>query len=131
LEHAQAAVKSLEIEDPVLKFTALGRQLGYAGYLYHDMLIWVQFDWCACCLRATVADQPLQAHTAKVFPLTAPRAQTVNRRAAKLWFTGIAFSIVSSIYRLIDINRREQQARRVRSSEKESDRKVELKTVLA
>lgn len=41
LEHAQAAVKSLEIQDPVIKFTALGRQLGYAGYLYHDMLVWV------------------------------------------------------------------------------------------
>lgn len=47
LEHAQAAVKSLEIQDPVLKLTALGRQLGYAGYLYHDMLVWV------CTLPAT------------------------------------------------------------------------------
>lgn len=42
LEHAQAAVKTLEISDPVLKYTALGRQLGYAGYLVNDMLIWVR-----------------------------------------------------------------------------------------
>lgn len=44
LEHAQAAVKSLDIADPVLKVTALGRQIGYAGYLVNDMLIWVRFS---------------------------------------------------------------------------------------
>lgn len=42
LEHGQAAIKALEISDPFLKFTALGRQLGYAGYLFNDMLIWVR-----------------------------------------------------------------------------------------
>jgi peroxin-11B len=41
VEHAQAAVKALDIADPVLKLTALGRQIGYAGYLVNDMLIWV------------------------------------------------------------------------------------------
>lgn len=44
LEHAQAAVKSLDVADPVIKFTALGRQLGYAGYLFNDMLVWVRFS---------------------------------------------------------------------------------------
>lgn len=42
LEHAQAAVKTFTISDPILKYTALGRQLGYAGYLVNDMLIWVR-----------------------------------------------------------------------------------------
>ncbi|KAM0788773.1 hypothetical protein ACM66B_002863 [Microbotryomycetes sp. NB124-2] len=111
LEHLQAAVKSLDIADPVLKFTALGRQLGYAGYLVNDMLVW--------------------AHTAKVRPFTTPTITKINQRAARFWFTGIAFSIVSSVYRLVDLNRREQQARRVRSSEKEVERKAELKAVLA
>lgn len=41
LEHLQAAVKSLDVQDPFLKLTAVGRQLGYAGYLTHDMLVWV------------------------------------------------------------------------------------------
>lgn len=41
LEHLQAAVKALDISDPVLKITAFGRQLGYAGYLFNDMLVWV------------------------------------------------------------------------------------------
>lgn len=44
LEHAQAAVKTLTISDPILKYTALGRQLGYAGYLVNDMLIWVSYS---------------------------------------------------------------------------------------
>lgn len=42
LEHGQAAVKAFDIPDPFLKFTALGRQIGYAGYLVNDMLIWVR-----------------------------------------------------------------------------------------
>lgn len=42
LEHAQAAVKSLDIQDSVLKLTTVGRQVGYAGYLVHDMLVWVR-----------------------------------------------------------------------------------------
>lgn len=42
LEHAQAAVKSLDTADPILRYTAFGRQLGYAGYLVHDTLIWVR-----------------------------------------------------------------------------------------
>ncbi|KAK4056596.1 Peroxisomal membrane protein PMP27 [Microbotryomycetes sp. JL221] len=111
LEHLQAGVKSLDIADPVLKYTALGRQLGYAGYLVNDMLVW--------------------AHTAKVHPFTTPTYNKISQRAARFWFTGIAFSIVSSVYRLNDLNRREQQARRVRSAEKETERKAELKAVLA
>jgi hypothetical protein len=42
VEHLQSAVKSLEKPDPVLKITAIGRQLGYAGYLFNDMLVWVR-----------------------------------------------------------------------------------------
>jgi peroxin-11B len=72
-----------------------------------------------------------QAHTAKVRPFSPPTIQAINQRAAKLWFTGIAFSIASSLYRLVDLNKREQQARRVRSSEKEAERKAELKALLA
>lgn len=41
VEHLQAAVKGLDLTDPVLKFTTIGRQLGYAGYLVNDTLVWV------------------------------------------------------------------------------------------
>lgn len=44
LEHAQSAIKALDIADPFLKYTAVGRQLGYAGYLLNDSLIWVSPD---------------------------------------------------------------------------------------
>ncbi|KAK4705211.1 hypothetical protein P7C70_g996, partial [Phenoliferia sp. Uapishka_3] len=111
LEHGQAAVKAFEIPDPFLKFTALGRQLGYAGYLINDMLIW--------------------AHTAKVRPFTAPTIAKINQRAARFWLSGILFSIVSSIYKLTGLSARENQVRRVGASEKEPDRKAALRAVKA
>ncbi|KAM0751347.1 peroxisomal biogenesis factor 11 [Meredithblackwellia eburnea MCA 4105] len=109
LEHGQAAIKALDVSDPVLKFTALGRQLGYAGYLYHDMLAW--------------------AHTAKVYPFAPETIKKINDRAAKLWLTGILFSIVSSIYKLLGLRKKEALARRVGPSEKETDRKASLKAI--
>ncbi|BGO90701.1 Peroxisomal membrane protein PMP27 [Rhodotorula toruloides] len=112
LEHLQAAVKGLDLSDPVLKLTTVGRQLGYAGYLINDTLVW--------------------AHTAKVRPFEPATYKTIQHRAARLWFTGIAFSIVSSLYKLYGLQQREAGARRVRSdAEKESERKVELKTIRA
>jgi len=110
VEHAQAAIKSLDIGDPVLKFTALGRQLGYAGYLVYDALIW--------------------AHTAKVRPVAPLIATKYNQRAARLWFTGIAFSIASGFYKLRDLNIKETKARRTVVKEKEVERKESLKAVL-
>lgn len=44
VEHLQAAVKGLDLTDPVLKFTTIGRQLGYAGYLVNDTLVWVSTE---------------------------------------------------------------------------------------
>lgn len=41
MEHLQAAIKAQGIADPVLKITAIVRQLGYAVYLLNDHLVWV------------------------------------------------------------------------------------------
>ena len=41
MEHLQAAVKAMAVADPVLKITAIARQLGYALYLANDHLVWV------------------------------------------------------------------------------------------
>ncbi|KAL8290179.1 hypothetical protein RQP46_003118 [Phenoliferia psychrophenolica] len=109
LEHSQAAVKAFDIADPFLKFTTLGRQIGYAGYLVNDMLIW--------------------AHTAKVRPFTAPTIAAINQRAARMWLSGIIFSIISSIYKLTALRSREAAARRVGSSEKETERKASLRAI--
>lgn len=134
LEHLQAAVKGLDLSDPVLKLTTVGRQLGYAGYLFNDTLVWVR----------TVAQPPpsspqprltrvrAQAHSAKVRPFAPATYKTIQHRAARLWFTGIAFSIVSSLYKLYGLQQREASARRARGdAEKEGEKKVELKTIRA
>ncbi|GAA5937310.1 Pex11p [Sporobolomyces koalae] len=110
LEHAQAAVKALDVNDSVLKFTAIGRQLGYAGYLFNDMLVW--------------------AHSTKVRPLSADKYATINRRAAKLWFTGISFSLISSVYKLVGLRKRQALASRpLGDAEKELDRKVQVRQI--
>jgi peroxin-11B len=41
LEHWQAALKATAIQDPVVSYTAIGRQLGYGSYLILDQLQWV------------------------------------------------------------------------------------------
>lgn len=41
LEHMQAALKAVSIQDPFVSYTALGRQVSYAGYLMLDTLQWV------------------------------------------------------------------------------------------
>lgn len=53
LEHAQAAIKALDVADPVLRITALGRQIGYFGYLCGDMLNWVRFAMLVVVLQET------------------------------------------------------------------------------
>ncbi|BGP15070.1 hypothetical protein JCM10213_002786 [Rhodosporidiobolus nylandii] len=111
-EHLQAAVRALTIQDTILKVTAVGRQLGYAGYLFNDMLVWL--------------------HSAKVRPFAPETYAKIQQRAARLWFTGIAFSIVSSVYRLVDLRRRERiavRAVKVSASEKSDEARAELKAV--
>ena len=71
----------------------------------------------------------MQAHTAKVRPFTAPTIAKINQRAARMWLSGILFSIVSSIYKLTALRAREAAMRRVGSSEKEVERKAALRTV--
>ncbi|BGP54778.1 hypothetical protein JCM8202_003287 [Rhodotorula sphaerocarpa] len=87
-EHLQAAIKGIDLADPVLKITTVGRQLGYAGYLMNDTLVWL--------------------HTAKVRPFSPPTIAAIQQRAARLWFTGIAFSLVSSLYKLYGLQQRQQ-----------------------
>ena len=45
-EHIQLAMKASENPHlkafPVEKFTTIGRQIGYAGYLTYDALVWVR-----------------------------------------------------------------------------------------
>lgn len=72
-----------------------------------------------------------QAHTAKVRPFSPSVIAQINKRAAQLWFSGICFSIVSSLYKLRDLSIKVAKARRVGSKEKEAERRDALRTVLA
>ncbi|POY74121.1 hypothetical protein BMF94_2933 [Rhodotorula taiwanensis] len=108
-EHLQAAVKGLDLTDPVLKFTTVGRQLGYAGYLINDTLVWL--------------------HTAKVRPFSAPTIATIQQRAARLWFTGIAFSLVSSLYKLYGLQQRQQAVSRAQGLSEKGEKSADLRLI--
>lgn len=56
-------------------------------------------------------------------------ADKVSKRAASLWFTGILFSIFSSLYKLRALSARAAKAKRIGSSEKEVERRNEIKTI--
>ena len=51
VEHFKAAVVALDAKgmDPVLKYCAVGRQLGYAGYLTLDWITYVSYAASASC----------------------------------------------------------------------------------
>ncbi|CRK36944.1 hypothetical protein BN1708_020164, partial [Verticillium longisporum] len=65
VEHfkAAAAASDAKTTDPILRYAAVGRQLGYAGYLSFDM--------------ATVLDA--------VGIRKSPRAKTLQREAYRFW----------------------------------------------
>lgn len=112
VEHLQAAIKSLDVSDSFLKLTAVGRQIGYAVYLFNDMLVWL--------------------HTAKVRPFAPATAHKISQRAATAWFYGIVFSLASSLYKMYGLRARIERIQRVRAAAGEKDQsKVELKTALA
>ncbi|KAF2200578.1 peroxisomal biogenesis factor 11 [Delitschia confertaspora ATCC 74209] len=104
VEHFKAAAVASDAKmmDPVLRYTAVGRQLGYAMYMVLD--------------NATVLD----ATNIKKFAT----AQRLSRRAYQAWFTGISFSIASSIYSLY-----KSRERAAKINEKEGEGAVERKKV--
>lgn len=86
VEHFKAAAVASDARsmDPVLRYTAIGRQLGYAGYMLFD--------------NATVLD----ATSIRKFNAS----QRLLREGYRAWFTGISFSIVSSLYSLYRLRER-------------------------
>ena len=112
LEHFQAATKAVAtIQDPVLKATAVGRQLGYALYLVFDLLQWV--------------------HGSKAYQFKPETAKFISRSAARFWLYGLLFSLLSGVQKSLTIRRRLGAASRPRpTAEKEAERKVELQAIL-
>ncbi|EPQ28953.1 uncharacterized protein PFL1_03243 [Pseudozyma flocculosa PF-1] len=107
LEHFQAALKATTIQDPVVSYAAIGRQLGYGFYLILDTLQWL--------------------HSSKVYTFSAPTAASISKNAARFWMTGLTFSLLSGSYKTYVLNSRLAAAKRPRATaEKEAERKVEL-----
>jgi peroxin-11B len=86
VEHFRAAAVASDAKsmDPVLRFTTIGRQLGYAFYMLFDN---------ACVLDAT---------NIRKFS-TAPR---LLREGYRAWFTGLSFSIASGLYSYYNLSLR-------------------------
>ncbi|KAF2149324.1 putative peroxisomal membrane protein PMP27 [Myriangium duriaei CBS 260.36] len=108
VEHLRAAALAADSKslDPVLKFCAVGRQLGYAGYLFADMLTYLD----AAGVRKSEAAKRLQA------------------QAYKAWALGLSFSVVSGVYSLYQM--REQGRRVVEMQGTDAEKKLEGKKIL-
>ncbi|KAK0704168.1 peroxisomal biogenesis factor 11 [Apiosordaria backusii] len=92
VEHFKAAALAADNKtmDPVLRYTAVGRQLGYAGYLSMDLLT---------LLDATGIKK-------------SPNAKRLQQEAYRFWAAGITFSIVGQLYTLWQLKQREQKVDR-------------------
>ncbi|KAF2279129.1 peroxisomal biogenesis factor 11 [Westerdykella ornata] len=104
VEHFRAAAQASDAKsmDPVLRYTAVGRQLGYAAYMLFD--------------NATVLD----ATSIRKFS----GAARLQRNAYKAWFTGLTCSIISSLYSLYRLRERAAAI-----SEKDGEGAVEKKKI--
>lgn len=88
--------------DPVLRYLATGRQLGYAGYLTFDMIGVVD----------TIGVKKLAA------------AKQLQDNAYRFWMSGLVCSAVAGVYSLWRLQEREKSIDR-----KEGDGAVEAKKV--
>lgn len=104
VEHFKAAalVADNKAMDPVLRYTAVGRQLGYAGYLTFD----------AATLLDTLGVRKWEG---------AKRAQ---KEAFRFWAIGLLFSVVGQTYTLYRLREREAKV-----DKKEGEGVVEAKRI--
>ncbi|KAI9882791.1 MAG: hypothetical protein M1823_005454 [Watsoniomyces obsoletus] len=102
IEHVKAAASAANSKnmDPVLKYCAVGRQLGYAAYLTLDL--------------ATYLD------AAGIRPFES--AKRLQREAQKAWLVGLIFSAVAGTYSLWQLQEKEQRIDR-----KEGEGVLEIK----
>jgi hypothetical protein len=92
VEHFKAAAVAADSKtmDPVLRYAAVGRQLGYAGYLTMDL--------------ATLLDATGIRKTKS--------AKRFQQEAFRFWAVGIACSVVAQLYTLFQLRQREARVDR-------------------
>ncbi len=89
IEHFKAAAIAADSKnlDPVVKYCAVGRQLGYAGYLTFDAVTYLD----AAGIRKSEASKRLQ------------------REAYRCWMVGLIFSAASGVYSLYQLRLQQQK----------------------
>ncbi|KAF4554412.1 Peroxisomal biogenesis factor 11-like protein 1 [Elsinoe fawcettii] len=108
IEHLRAAALAFDSKtlDPVLKYLAVARQLGYAGYLFNDMLTYLD----AAGVRKNEG------------------VKTLQKQAYQFWALGLGASVLSGVYSLYKIQTENRSA--VESQSTDAEKKVEGKRVL-
>ncbi|TID20693.1 peroxisomal biogenesis factor 11 [Venturia nashicola] len=88
VEHFKAAAVAMDAKgmDPVLRYAAIGRQLGYAGYLSLDNVA------------------ALDVVGIKKFQ----NVKQISRQATKFWMTGLLFNAFAGFYKLYQLNQQSQ-----------------------
>ncbi|KAI9800952.1 MAG: Peroxisomal membrane protein PMP27 [Piccolia ochrophora] len=104
VEHFKAAATAADAKgtDPVLRYCAVGRQLGYAVYLSLDTITYLD----AASIRPS------------------PAAKSLQRNAYRAWLVGLLFSAASGTYTLQRL-----ASRQAALSKKDGEGAVELKRV--
>ncbi|KAL9135204.1 MAG: hypothetical protein Q9175_003608 [Cornicularia normoerica] len=105
VEHFKAAALAADSKnmDPVLKYCAVGRQLGYAMYLSLDAVTYLD--------------------AAGIWPLAS--AKRLQQEAYRAWFAGLTCNAIAGLYILWQLRQREQ-----RIDKNEGEGVVESKTIM-
>ncbi|KAL9535192.1 Peroxisomal membrane protein [Sphaerulina musiva] len=106
VEHFKAAAVASDSKsmDPVLKYLAVGRQLGYGFYLLLDAISY--FD------------------TTGIYKLQS--GARIAKEAYRAWFVGLACNIAAGVYTLYNL---QQIAKKQQQSVGDAEKKVEQKTL--
>ena len=95
--------------DPVLRYCAVGRQLGYATYLTLDAVTFVGFGYViAAAVLGTNGSVQLDA--TGIRPLAS--AKRLQKEAYRAWFAGLAFNTIAGFYTLWQLRHKEENTDR-------------------
>ncbi|KAG5718850.1 Peroxisomal membrane protein PMP27 [Termitomyces sp. T112] len=116
IEHLQSALRASLANGPAFEqIFAIGRQLGYFGYLCYDALIW--------------------ANTIKFISVDSVAAKRFSKRSSQLWLAGILFSLAGGVLKTIRLARESSKLQGSSCGEKdiseENQREVRLSAVKA
>jgi len=104
IEHIKAAAVATDAKgmDPVIRYCAVGRQLGYAAYMFLDNLAAI--------------------HAVGITKFE--NIKRIQREAAKFWMTGLLFNTVAGLYTMLQLRQRSRNLNR-----KEGEGAVEAKEI--